>query len=429
MVKDQSCKLPNSEEICSSNGNCVSNSTQLTYICQCCPGFEGKYCETYNPCYNNLCQNDGTCIPDPQNETNITCSCTQGYTGEYCEEKITDACWALNCPMNSSCIEMTNGNYTCLCSNGYTGTNCDNLYSGCHNNPCKNGICQENGENSYNCYCIPGYHGYHCEIQIDECESNPCQHGGKCEDLLNGFKCHCKDGHKGDLCEIKVDLCHPNPCHNATKCIDVGETFKCVCKPGFSGHRCDRNINDCASHPCLNGAICHDRVNGYHCACTDTFVGTRCQFAVDLFAPQPMENHPYSFRDSTRAHHIHSIYILGGTLGGALVFVLIILGTCYCRLHRSYSKIWHRRPRYRRHRDECTKLTLDISNLNNARPSIDAVWEATLSSYQDNDTWLPSNSSLPVSTRVPNGAVEETTNEDVSPKPSAQNNLNSYLKL
>ncbi|GAB1605379.1 delta and Notch-like epidermal growth factor-related receptor, partial [Argonauta hians] len=427
MVKDQTCEVADSHEICSSNGNCVSNSTQLSYKCQCCPGYEGNYCESYNPCHSNPCQNYATCIPQPHN--NVMCSCAQGFTGGFCERMIHENCWDLNCPLNSSCVQTTRGNYSCVCPTGFTGNNCENLYDVCYNISCNNGSCSKYGNNSYRCHCIPGYRGNHCEIQINECESNPCLHQGKCEDLVNAFKCHCRLGHKGELCETKVDLCKPNPCHNATKCLDTEDTFKCVCKPGFSGYRCDHNINDCASHPCLNGAMCHDRVNGYHCDCSDTFVGTRCQFAVDLFPPQPIEDHPYTYRDRTNNHHLHSIYILGGTLAVGLVCVLIILGICYCRLHRSYSKIWQRRPRYRRHRDECTKLTLDISNLNNSHPSVDTMWEATLSGYQDNDIWLRASSALPVSTRVPNGTSEEKTpHEDVTPKPSTQN-LNNYLKL
>ena len=38
-----------------------------------------------NPCENNPCEHDGTCVFDHENPPNYTCECKPRYEGIHCE--------------------------------------------------------------------------------------------------------------------------------------------------------------------------------------------------------------------------------------------------------------------------------------------------------------------------------------------------------
>ncbi|KAF7632829.1 hypothetical protein Mgra_00007760 [Meloidogyne graminicola] len=59
------------------------------YQCQCPPGWEdgnlelpGRFCAS-KLCAQ--CHENGACIPDPTNNTNVICQCFDGYSGQFCE--------------------------------------------------------------------------------------------------------------------------------------------------------------------------------------------------------------------------------------------------------------------------------------------------------------------------------------------------------
>lgn len=64
---------------CNKCDTVCKNGGTVTESCGCnCPGgYSGPYCENYNPCYNIICLNGGTCA-------NGLCNCPPGYTGSNC---------------------------------------------------------------------------------------------------------------------------------------------------------------------------------------------------------------------------------------------------------------------------------------------------------------------------------------------------------
>lgn len=128
----------------SQNGG-VCYLRQGTFGCSCPVGFSGVCCEinlaATNPCYNNPCQNQGTCQVAAINL--FRCVCPAGFTGLRCEQRVCDP------------------------------------------NPCLyGGICLVIG-NTFQCQCPPQYTGRCCELLIvteppNPCLSQPCLNGGTC---------------------------------------------------------------------------------------------------------------------------------------------------------------------------------------------------------------------------------------------------------
>ncbi|XP_033759608.1 delta and Notch-like epidermal growth factor-related receptor [Pecten maximus] len=170
---------------------------------------------------------------------------------------------------------------------------------------------------------------------------------------------------------VKVNLCAHNPCRNNSACIDLGTSIRCLCRPGYTGHNCEVNINDCSSNPCLHMGTCHDSVNGYWCSCTEPHAGFNCEFTFDVFAP-PMET---EITEEASKSYLHNLYIVAGTLMGAICIVVAVVTTCYCRLHETYKKI--RWKRLRSFEFRTPKGSLEVSSLNKPRLSTDAIMEAT----------------------------------------------------
>ncbi|MGH0122409.1 UNVERIFIED_CONTAM: hypothetical protein FKN15_044762 [Acipenser sinensis] len=131
-------------------------SVKTTFYCECSRGFTGIFCEEFDACTENPCENNGTCTDVRQGDDgkNVICACQAGYRGSVCEEKI-DPCASSPCQNNGSCY--SNGlAYSCSCSPWYTGPTCTQLIDFCALNPCAHGICRSVGT-SYKCLCIPAF--------------------------------------------------------------------------------------------------------------------------------------------------------------------------------------------------------------------------------------------------------------------------------
>ncbi|OON16251.1 EGF-like domain protein, partial [Opisthorchis viverrini] len=134
-----------------------------------------KIAQKSDPCANQPCANNGTCIL--VDEAGV---------------------W-----IDSSLNEPTNAfDYKCLCGNGWTGKNCTVDVNDCIQDPCKNGgVCEDRPDMRYACHCAPGFVGRRCEF-VDPCIAEPCEHGARCQvDILGRFTCHCSPWYHGLRCE------------------------------------------------------------------------------------------------------------------------------------------------------------------------------------------------------------------------------------
>ncbi len=149
-------------------------------------------------CYQNECQNGGTC-EDPVEQ--FDCACPDGFEGPTCAANI-DECLDSRC-VNGVCLDAV-ANYTCSCLAGWTGWLCDEDLDECLSQPCLNGgFCQQTLEpGNYSCSCMEEYEGHNCEeLKIKTCEQQPCRNGGSCrpgsrpwsDDL---YTCDCTTGFK-----------------------------------------------------------------------------------------------------------------------------------------------------------------------------------------------------------------------------------------
>lgn len=72
------------------NGKCVDGIG--SYRCLCESGWGGKNCSVMLiGCQNSPCQNEGTCTPSLENETQhrFNCTCPEGFQGDRCEKDTT----------------------------------------------------------------------------------------------------------------------------------------------------------------------------------------------------------------------------------------------------------------------------------------------------------------------------------------------------
>ncbi|KAK2149235.1 hypothetical protein LSH36_460g02011 [Paralvinella palmiformis] len=242
-----------------------------------------------------------------------------------------------------------------------------------------------------------GFYGNTCDKQVANiCDVNPCENNATCVGSDNNYTCICAPGYTGYHCEI--DLCNPSPCQNATECIDLGHDFQCTCRPGFSGAHCEINVNECESNPCRNGGICRDTTAGYRCLCPEGISGIHCEYKrLDL--PR-LPTHDSVYHDPATSHiHINNLYIVAGTLAGALLIALSVLAGCYCKVHETYRIFFMKTSGYsRQHNSLRQKREYSARQVarqvEEPRPSIDAILEATSIGFEDNSLNAPLVNSL-----------------------------------
>ncbi|XP_041120755.1 delta and Notch-like epidermal growth factor-related receptor [Polyodon spathula] len=381
-VKVSNCVEPGSnfnDPECSGKGMCTTESEKTTFYCECSRGFTGVFCEEFDACTENPCENNGTCTDVRQGDDgkNVICACQAGYRGSMCEEKI-DPCASSPCQNNGSCY--SNGlAYSCSCSPWYTGPTCAQLIDFCALNPCAHGICHSVGT-SYKCLCIPGYHGLYCEEEYNECRSTPCQNSGTCKDLVNDYECLCTAEYEGKHCELYKDPCVHVNCQNGGTCDSEGLNATCLCPPGFFGEDCEVDVNECESNPCHHSGTCIDQSNGYTCHCPQGWVGANCEIHLQWKSArttEPLTNMPR-----------HSLYIIIGALCVAFVLMLIILIVGICRISRIEYQ-GSSRPAYEEFyncRSIDSEFSSAIASIRHARfgkKSRPAMYDATPVTYED----------------------------------------------
>ncbi len=160
-IKENKCIDPSnpSAKICHEHGKCYTDFTKMSYECECCEGFHGKYCESEDPCYDKPCKNNGKC----------------------------------NIVIDNNGIKT----FRCKCPYGFTGFNCNHTVDYCDSSPCLNGAGCVSSASGFTCSCKAGFKGRNCEINEDQCASSPCRNGGICIDGDDSFTCSCLKGYKG----------------------------------------------------------------------------------------------------------------------------------------------------------------------------------------------------------------------------------------
>ncbi|ESO98734.1 hypothetical protein LOTGIDRAFT_114238, partial [Lottia gigantea] len=312
------------------------------FHCSCCDMFKGEYCHTFDSCLSRPCQNGGQCEHKKNSLSDFNCNCRLGYHDSLCTERVSNLCSLDLCQNNGSCT----GNQThfqCECRPGFSGSHCEVDINECESNPCQHGVCVDR-VGGFQCYCTPGYHGTKCNEMYNLCKTSPCQNEGVCIQEVDDYRCQCHPGHKGRHCTDKVDLCSPNPCFNHSKCsYDYNAT--CHCPPGFKGTRCEVNVNECESSPCLNGGTCKDFINGFKCSCHELHAGPNCEY-TSKFVRKGND-----LEGTNHSYHVENLYIVAGTLSGAILIVIIVLTTCYCRMHETYKHCGLKRLQYSRQKE------------------------------------------------------------------------------
>ncbi|CAF4553802.1 unnamed protein product [Rotaria sp. Silwood1] len=209
-------------------GLCMNGSPCNNGVCVCPVQYTGTFCGFDNPCYNQICRNNGICsVISNTTSVSFTCTCSSSYTGQYCEI-------LLNIQMNGSClVECMNGgsciNGMCMCTSQYVGPSCQHENPCIHQNPCLNsGTCfgryNINGTLSTQCFCLQGFTGSYCEATL--CSATSCN-GGICTATQNSIVCVCPTGKFGDRCQY-ADACAINPCLSNERCEQIGNQYQCV---------------------------------------------------------------------------------------------------------------------------------------------------------------------------------------------------------
>uniref|UniRef100_A0A4W3HHY4 Delta/notch like EGF repeat containing n=2 Tax=Callorhinchus milii TaxID=7868 RepID=A0A4W3HHY4_CALMI len=420
LVKPINCEDQRKDGVplqCSGKGQCVTKPTEATFYCECEEGHIGHFCEEFDACHSNQCQNSATCLDIQQgnNERNFTCVCAPGYTGDVCQTQV-DHCVSQPCQNAATCMSRATGysclcpedftgpacgekidpcalspcqnngtcfpdgtSYSCNCSPAFTGPTCAQLIDFCALSPCAHGICRSVGT-SYKCLCIPGYHGLYCEEEYNECLSAPCQNSGTCKDLVNGYECLCPAEYDGQHCDLYKDPCANASCQNGGTCASEGLNATCICAPGFAGETCETDLNECESNPCHRGATCLNQANGYVCHCPHGWVGANCDIHMEWKSGRMAE----SLNNMPR----HSLYIIIGALCVAFVLMLIILIVGICRISRiEYQGA--SRPAYEEFyncRSIDSELSNSIASIRHARfgkKVRPAMYDATPVAYED----------------------------------------------
>lgn len=123
LVYDMSDCLQN----CSNNGVCKFSDNK--FGCSCFDNYLGKSCDTsLNPCTQNKCLNNGTCVYAKNETDGFKCECdTSIFYGEVCEYEL-DLCLNYTC-LNKGICETDSKSYLpyCKCLKYFSGPKCEKV--------------------------------------------------------------------------------------------------------------------------------------------------------------------------------------------------------------------------------------------------------------------------------------------------------------
>jgi hypothetical protein len=153
----------------------------------------------------------------------------------WLENATLDPCCQNNCNKNSTCMPVFNQNnsYYCSCKSGYYGINCSMYEPLCETYCSVNALCRADNsdlqvkKNKPYCICPLGHFGPHCNLKYDECNSNSCLHNGTCFPIYdssgeNPYLCICSEHFYGSQCQNEKASVHINL--NMTKTLSARAT-------------------------------------------------------------------------------------------------------------------------------------------------------------------------------------------------------------
>uniref|UniRef100_UPI003AAC0E98 protein eyes shut homolog n=1 Tax=Centroberyx gerrardi TaxID=166262 RepID=UPI003AAC0E98 len=291
-VRTQLCQSSPLLRLCSGNGICQTGLWEDAYHCQCHHHYSGRFCEKFDACLDNPCENKGVCLSngstDPSHRT-YKCLCPPHFTGVNCSDVIGKENCDRVCP-NGTCVQVSPASFRCVCDTGYSGPPCEKRKAPCDPNPCRNGGTCEEGTSGFVCHCPEGFRGFNCDSRFDvNCMSYACQEEQMCSAGEHASECACADGNMVPACRRQQSLCSPSPCLNNASCVSKGDDYACRCLRGFSGKNCEEIIDYCRllNINCLNEGLCLSVIGGYMCVCAPGWIGEFCQYVGDACLMHP----------------------------------------------------------------------------------------------------------------------------------------------
>ncbi|XP_029031043.1 protein eyes shut homolog isoform X2 [Betta splendens] len=292
-VKAQRCRASPLLRLCSGEGICRAGLWEPAYGCRCHRGRSGRFCEKFDACLDNPCDNKGVCLSngsaDPSHRT-YKCLCPPHFTGVNCSEIIgRENCERL-CE-DGRCVQVSPASFSCVCDGGVAGPPCEKSNASCDPNPCRNGgVCEERPEGSL-CRCPEPFVGPRCDSRVGAaCASHACQEQEhNCTAGQHASECVCADGNVVPACGGQRNPCSSSPCLNNATCVSKGNDYVCRCLRGFSGKNCEGIIDYCRllNISCLNEGLCFSVVGRYQCVCAPGWTGEFCQYVDDACVMKP----------------------------------------------------------------------------------------------------------------------------------------------
>ncbi|KAM9847514.1 protein eyes shut homolog [Aulostomus maculatus] len=288
-VKVQLCQPSPLVRLCSGKGVCQTGLWEGAYYCRCHHHYSGSFCENFDACLDNPCQNKGVCLSNGSTDPNhrsYKCLCPPHFTGVNCSDIVGKENCDRMCE-KGTCVQESSTSFRCICDAGFFGPSCERKNT-CEPNPCRNGgKCEETPE-GFVCHCPGGFRGLHCDSRAGvDCAS--CQEEQICRAGEHASACGCADGDVAPECRRREDLCSPSPCLNNATCVSRGDGYVCRCLRGFSGKNCEDVIDYCRllNINCLNEGWCLSVTGRYQCACAPGWMGEFCQYVGDACLIKP----------------------------------------------------------------------------------------------------------------------------------------------
>ncbi|KAF3708325.1 Protein eyes shut -like protein Epidermal growth factor-like protein 10 [Channa argus] len=291
-VKTQLCQGSPLLRLCSGNGICQTGPREGAYHCRCHHRYSGRFCEKFDACLDNPCENKGVCLSNGSSHPNhrtYECLCPPHFTGVNCSEVTGKENCARICE-NGTCVQASPTSFRCICDTEVSGPPCMKTKAPCDPNPCRNGgVCEESPK-GFVCHCPERFAGLYCDSQVDtDCTSYACREERICTAEKHVSDCVCADGNVVPACRRQQNLCSPSPCLNNATCVFRGNNYFCRCLRGFSGKNCEGIIDYCKllDINCLNEGLCFGVVGGYQCVCAPGWIGEFCQYVGDACLIKP----------------------------------------------------------------------------------------------------------------------------------------------